>query len=169
MRKRNLPQNKQPRKIKRERDPIPRRYFLITLMCGLILVVGFFFAARQHFSSIDYGIKNSRLRKQLDELEAEKRRLMLAREIAMTPSEIKKAAKKLGLIEVVTNDAELISAVPAAPKIERAPEAKPKQLSSTTKSEQRKSIAKSDEKTPPKNVKPDKKLPETKNKKDEIK
>jgi len=56
----------------------------------------FFFAGRQHFSSMDYGMKNSRLRRQIDELQAEKRRLLLAREISLSPAEIKKAAKKVG-------------------------------------------------------------------------
>lgn len=73
------------------------RTYLLILMCGLLLVSGFFFAAQQHFSSMDYGMKNSRLRKQVDDLEAEKRRLLLAREISMSPAEVKKAAKRAGL------------------------------------------------------------------------
>lgn len=112
MRKRSLPQNT-TQKIKRERDPIPWRYCLMTLFCGFLLVGGFFFAARQHFSSIDYGIKNSQLKKQLEELESEKRRLILSKEIALTPSEIKKAAKKLGLTEMTASNIEI-----SAPKIE---------------------------------------------------
>jgi len=46
---------------------------------------------------MDFGMKNSRLRKQVDELEAQKRRLLLAREVSLSPSEIRKAAKKAGL------------------------------------------------------------------------
>jgi hypothetical protein len=61
------------------------------------LLGGIFFAGRQHFSSMDYGMKNSRLRKQVDELQAEKRRLMLAREVSLSPAEIKKAAMRAGL------------------------------------------------------------------------
>ena len=44
-------------------------------------------------------MKNSRLRKQVDELETEKRRLQIAREVAMSPNEIKRVAKKIGLNE----------------------------------------------------------------------
>ena len=143
MRKRNLPQNKTAQKNKRESEPIPWRYCLMTLICGLFLVVGFFFAARQHFSSMDYGIKNSKLRKQIDELESEKRRLILEKEIALSPGEIKKAAKKIGLtamtasnIEVYRNvsqttekpQAEKISATKTAEK--PAPEIKPAQPAS---------------------------------------
>ncbi|MFN0141644.1 MAG: LapA family protein [Pyrinomonadaceae bacterium] len=71
--------------------------YLLIAMCMLLFVAGLFFAGRQHFSSMDYGMKNSRLRKQVDELESEKRRLLLARETSMSPTEIKKAAKRVGL------------------------------------------------------------------------
>ncbi len=72
------------------------RVYSLILVCGLLLLSGIFLAGRQHFSSMDYGMKNSRLRKQIDDLEAEKRRLLLAREISLSPIEIKKAAKKVG-------------------------------------------------------------------------
>ncbi len=75
------------------------RTYSLMFVCGLTLVSGFFFAARQHFSSMDIGMKNARLRRQVDELEAEKRRLLLAREISLSPAEIKKAAKKAGLAD----------------------------------------------------------------------
>ena len=77
-----------------------RTYSLI-FVCGLLMVSGFFFAGRQHFASMDFGMKNSRLRKQVDELEAEKRRLLLMREISLSPVEIKKAVRKVGLINSV--------------------------------------------------------------------
>ncbi len=59
-----------------------------------IVVTGFFFAGRLHFSSWDYSMKNSRLRKQVDDLETERRRLLLAREVAQSPNEIKRATLK---------------------------------------------------------------------------
>lgn len=75
------------------------RTYLLMLVCGAVLVSGFFFAARQHFSSMDLGMKNSKLRRQIDELQAEKRRLLLAKETSLSPSELKKAAKKAGVGE----------------------------------------------------------------------
>ena len=75
------------------------RTFAMMSVCGLLLLSGIFFAGKQHFSTIDYGMKNSRLRKQVDELQAEKRRLLLAREVSLSPSEIKKAAMKTGLAQ----------------------------------------------------------------------
>ncbi len=70
--------------------------YALILVCGLLVLAGFFFAGRQHFSSMDYGMKNSRLRKEINDLESEKRRLLLAREKSSSPNEIKKAAKKAG-------------------------------------------------------------------------
>jgi hypothetical protein len=98
--------NKSYKKITRERDPMPWRYCFLTLVCGLVLAVGFFFAARQHFSSMDYGMKNSKLRKQKDELEGARRQLILNKEISLSPSEIKKAAKKMGLTDMTAANIE---------------------------------------------------------------
>ena len=103
MKKRNLPKNSNRDIVRREKDPIPWRYCLLTLACGVFLVGGFFLAARSHFSSMDFGIKNSSLKKQIDDLESEKRRLLLLKEIALSPTEIKRAAKKLGLTEMTAN------------------------------------------------------------------
>lgn len=75
------------------------RTYALMLVCALLLVTGFFFAGRQHFASMDFGMKNSRLRNHIDDLEAEKRRLLLAREVSLSPSEIKRVAKKAGLVE----------------------------------------------------------------------
>ncbi|MEQ1604600.1 MAG: hypothetical protein ABL999_07000 [Pyrinomonadaceae bacterium] len=97
--------------------------YALILASTLTLASGFFFAATQHFSSMDYGMKNSRLRKQIEQLEAEKSRLMLAKEVSMSPNEIKKAAKKAGLFDpipapVMTQTAELVQTktVPASSK-----------------------------------------------------
>ena len=131
MKKRNLPKTKikTKEKIRREKDPIPWRYCLLTLACGTFLVGGFFIAARSHFASIDFGIKNSTLKQQLEDLEAEKRRLMWLKETALSPAEIKKAPKKLGMTEITA-----ANFVPVSSKTEEKTPAtkilaeKPKQL-----------------------------------------
>jgi hypothetical protein len=102
-----MPITKNTQKSKGERSGMPRRYILMTILCSLFLVVGFFFAASQHFSAMKYGMKNSALRKQIDELETEKRQLMLAKEIALSPAEIKKAAKKMGLTAMTASNIEV--------------------------------------------------------------
>ena len=72
-------------------------FMLLVIVCACVVAAGFFFAAIQHFNSMDYGIKNSKLREQLQNLETEKRRLLLAREVALSPLAIRKAANSLGL------------------------------------------------------------------------
>lgn len=114
--KRKKAKKTQPRKrrstgVVRERDPIPWKYCLLTIVCGLFLVAGFFGAARQHFASIDYGIKNSKLRKEIKDLKAQQRRLRLSKEVSLSPFEIKKAAKKYGFVERSNTPAPVMSAV----------------------------------------------------------
>lgn len=75
-------------------------YVMITLIAAAILALGFFLAARQHFSAMELSFRNSALRQQLSDLEAEQRRLTLAREIARSPAEIKRAAARIGFREV---------------------------------------------------------------------
>jgi hypothetical protein len=129
MKKRSLPAKSKKEQVKRQRDPLPWRYCLLTLVCGLILVGGFFYAARQHFSAMDLGMKNAKLRQQKDEFHSEQRRLNLAREISLSPAEIKKAAKKIGFqefaptaIEVVSRKIESVN-----PLAEKKSDDKPKQ------------------------------------------
>lgn len=78
-------------------------------LCTGLLATGFLFAAQQHFDSMDFGMKNSKLRKQLDQLEAEKRRLIYVREVSLSPTEVKKAAKKAGLLDTPLRDVRLAS------------------------------------------------------------
>lgn len=93
------------RNVKPAADAATRaKTYLLIAMCTLLFVAGLFFAGRQHFSSMDFGMKNSRLRKQIDELESEKRRLLLAREVSMSPAEVKKAAKRVGVFGEPTSD-----------------------------------------------------------------
>lgn len=151
--------------FRRAGDPIPWKYCLLTLGCGLVLVVGFFFAARSHFASIDFGIKNSKLRKQIEELEADKRRLILSKEIALSPGEIKKAAKKLGLSDMTASNIEVYRPNPNAKeksKTEKLIAEKPK-----LEFLEKPAILKKEEKKI--EVKTDKKLPEAKEKSDKNK
>lgn len=108
MKKRDLPKNGQTNKVQHQRDPIPWRYCFLTIVCGLILATGFFFAARQHFSAIEYGIKNAKLRQQRGDLENLQRQLYLAKEISLSPIEIKKAAKKIGFQETAAGGMEVV-------------------------------------------------------------
>ncbi len=96
--------------VRRQSDPLPFKYGFLTVICGLFLVFGFFMAARSHFATMDYGMKNAKLRQQIEELKSENRRLQLSKEMALTPAEIKKAAKKLGLTTMTARNIEVVGA-----------------------------------------------------------
>ena len=111
MKKRNLANTRQTQAAGKGSGPKWLRTYSLMFLCSLLIGSGFFFAGRQHFSSMDYGMKNSRLRKQIDELESEKRRLLLQREIAVSPAEIKKSAKRAGFDDAAAVETELAKAV----------------------------------------------------------
>jgi hypothetical protein len=158
MSRKNLSKNKNTKQIKRERDPIPWRYCILTLICGFVLVGGFFFAARQHFSSMDYGIKNSKLKKQKEDLEDTQRQLVLAKEKVLLPEEIKKAAKKLGFTEMTAANIQTLYSSTEKPKAEKI---------SDTKTTNAKPVVnnKTDEKKSEKDSKPEKKSVDTRERK----
>lgn len=80
----------------RDTSTVSWGYFVLTVVCACVLAAGFFLAARQHFNTMDFGFKNGKLRKQVEDLQTERRRLLLAREASMSPAEIKRAARSLG-------------------------------------------------------------------------
>lgn len=105
MRKKKTIKRRSP--VRRERDPIPWRYCILSLACGLILVGGFFLAGRLHFSSINYGFKNSKLRQEVEKLQTEHRHLILQRERSL--SGINKVAKKIGFRKRTLDNIEIVS------------------------------------------------------------
>lgn len=99
MRKRSRPQNLNSPVIGADSGTIQWFYVILTIVCAVFLAAGFFYAARQHFSAMDLGMKNSDLRKQIDGLNDEQRRLILSREVVRSPMEMRRIAQKKGLIE----------------------------------------------------------------------
>lgn len=83
-------------KIANRREPLSIGYLVLAVACASLMAAGFFFVAVQHFVVMDLGFKNSNLRQQVGELEAEKRRLLLAKEVALSPVEITRVAVKMG-------------------------------------------------------------------------
>jgi len=96
MRSRNSASFATPIYARQEAASVSWGYFILTVVCACVLAAGFFLAAKQHFNTMDYGMKNSSLRKQIEDLQTEKRRLLLAREVSMSPNEIRKSARNLG-------------------------------------------------------------------------
>ncbi len=82
-------------------SPEKVRILLISIASVAAVAAGFFFAARQHFATMEFGLKNSQLRKQVENLEAERRRLILAKEVSLSPASIKETAARLGFRESI--------------------------------------------------------------------
>ena len=112
MKKRNHTMNPSATAHATDRTPTTLLYVLLTIACAAFLATGFFFAARQHFAAMDLGMKNSKLRKQIEEMEAQNRQLVLAREIGRSPAEVKRIASNKGFRE---KNAVLAVAVSSAP------------------------------------------------------
>lgn len=99
--------------------PLPWSYFVVIAICGCVIAAGFLLAARQHFVSMDLGMKNSSLRKQLEGLESENRRLLLAREVALSPIEITKTARSFGFVDLGVGVVPVPASAPAAKPADR--------------------------------------------------
>lgn len=127
MKKRNHPRLASPSAISAERSSTTLLYVILTIACAAFLATGFFFAARQHFAAMDLGMKNSKLRKQIEEMEAQKRQLVLAREIVRSPAEVKRIAANKGFTqrEQIAVPVAASTMASSAPLVERTAMIKP--------------------------------------------
>ena len=116
MKKRNHPRLASPSAISAERSSSTLLYILLTIACAAFLATGFFFAARQHFAAMDLGMKNSKLRKQIEEMETQQRQLVLAREMVRSPAEMKRIAANKGFMQREALMVPVAASVPAASK-----------------------------------------------------
>jgi cell division protein FtsL len=92
-----LPSNQRNTRVRRERDFRALSRLLVLLGCGLMLAVGFVFAARQHFAAVQFGYESESLRNERQQLLAEQQRLLLEKEQASAPARLETAARQLGL------------------------------------------------------------------------
>jgi len=127
MKKRNHPRLASPSAISAERSSSTLLYILLTIACAAFLATGFFFAARQHFAAMDLGMKNSKLRKQIEEMETQKRQLVLAREVVRSPAEVKRIASNKGFRqrEALIVPVAASTTASTAPLVERTAMVKP--------------------------------------------
>lgn len=92
-----LPSKQLNTRVRRVRDFRELSRLVLLLGCGLLLAVGFVFAARQHFAAVEFGYQSESLRNEREQLLAEQRRLLLEREQASAPERLEAAALQLGL------------------------------------------------------------------------
>jgi cell division protein FtsL len=94
---RRLPTQQRNARVRRERDFRALSRLALLLVCGLILAVGFVFAARQQFAAVRYGYECENLRAERQRLWVENQRLLLEKEQASAPERLESAARQLGL------------------------------------------------------------------------
>lgn len=92
-----LPSKQLNTRVRRVRDARELSRLVLLLGCGLLLAVGFVFAARQHFAAVEFGYQSESLRNERELLLAEQRRLLLEKEQASAPARLESAALQLGL------------------------------------------------------------------------
>ena len=117
-----VPSKQRNSRIQRDRDVRALSRLALLLFSGLILAGGFVFAARQHFTAIDYGYKSEGLRRERARLLEEKQQLMLKREQAFAPARLALEARELGLkpieaSQLGTQNAGSRSQMPLAPAL----------------------------------------------------
>ncbi len=98
-----VPSQQHNSRIRRDRDVRALSRLAVLLVAGLVLASGFVFAARQHFTAIDFGYKSEGLRLERDKLLAEKQQLMLLREQAFAPARLAVQARELGLKPIMAS------------------------------------------------------------------
>ncbi len=97
LRMQRLPSKQLNTRVRRERDSRALSRLIMLLGCGLVLAVGFVFAARQHFAAVQFGYQSESLRNERQLLLAEQQRLLLEKEQASAPARLESAARQLGL------------------------------------------------------------------------
>jgi cell division protein FtsL len=97
MRMQRLPSKQQNTRVRRERDFRALSRLVLLLCCGLVLAIGFIFAAQQHFAAVQFGYESESLRNERQQLLAEQQRLLLEKEQASNPARLESAARQLGL------------------------------------------------------------------------
>ncbi len=98
-----VPSKQRNSRVHRERDARALSRLALLFVFGLFLASGFVFAARQHFTAIDYGYKSEDLRRERARLIEEQQQLMLKREQAFTPARLALEARELGLKPIGAN------------------------------------------------------------------
>jgi len=92
-----FPEFQQNAKVRRARDATALSRLALLLFSGLVLAVGFVFAAKQHFAAVQVGYKSEDLRAERKKLLEENQRLALEKERVTAPDKLEPAARRLGL------------------------------------------------------------------------
>ena len=83
--------------MRRERDRRAAARQAVLLLCGFALACGFVYAARQQFTAVRLGYRSEELRRERDQLLAERQRLLSELEERRAPARLEPEAREMGL------------------------------------------------------------------------
>ena len=94
---RRVPSKHQNRLAPRRKEQGALGRLALLLLCGLVLASGFVYAGVQHFGALRLGYETQKLRSDLDKAQEDQKRLLMAREAAVSPVRLEQAARQLGM------------------------------------------------------------------------
>jgi cell division protein FtsL len=94
---RRVPSKHRNRLAPRQKEQGAVGRLALLLLCGLVLASGFVYAGVQHFGALRLGYETQKLRSDLDKAQEEQKRLLMARETAVSPIRLEQAARQLGM------------------------------------------------------------------------
>lgn len=94
---RRVPSKHRNRLAPRQKEQGALGRLALLLLCGLVLASGFVYAGVQHFGALRLGYETQKLRADLDKAQEEQKRLLMAREAAVSPVRLEQAARQLGM------------------------------------------------------------------------
>ena len=83
--------------IRHERDFRHLWRCVLGVFGGILIAVGFAFAAQQHFTALQCSVRNVEMQKELERLKKEQKRLIFEREMASSPAQLENRARRIGL------------------------------------------------------------------------
>ncbi len=94
---RRVPSKHRNRLAPRQKEKSAVGRLALLLLCGLVLASGFVYAGVQHFGALRLGYETEKLRNDLEKERQEQKRLLMAREAAVSPIRLEQAARQLGM------------------------------------------------------------------------
>jgi cell division protein FtsL len=94
---RRVPSKHRNRLAPRQKEQGALGRLALLLLCGLVLASGFVYAGVQHIGALRLGYETQKLRSDLDKAQEDQKRLMMARETAVSPIRLEQAARQLGM------------------------------------------------------------------------
>ena len=83
--------------IRHEHDNRSLGKCIFGVVAGILIAVGFAFAAQQHFTALEQSIRNVEMQRERERLKNEQKRLIYEREMAASPDQLELRARKIGL------------------------------------------------------------------------